>query len=234
MNTQTPTNNTVSQPAPKPQSTTEPTGNNRSCFSRTVAVVSTPVVHLILNILMGALKGLERATEPAELLLEYGQNLGGKGSYTGKIFGALGFFVGFIVGIVVAPVGLLLGLAEGFTRGVYKMPSACQKSCFEGFSYAMKDTIKHFSISGYKVAIVAAVTSLLLASSFIGIAALIGGAALASLLAIIEIPAFLSSMGLTALAYSYSHKCPPIPINASQIRSHKVAHTNTALGFAVG
>lgn len=224
-----PIDNITSQAMPQSQPTIGTVEKKRSWCRRTVAVISTPLVHLILNIFLGAVKGLERAaTEPAELLMEYGQKLGAKNSYRSKIFGALGFFVGFIVGIVAAPIGLLFGLAYGIGRSVYKMPSACQKSYFHGFSYAVNDTFKHFSISGYKVAIIAAVTSLLLASSFIGIAGLIGGAALAGLIVIIEVPAYLSS--LTTLAYTYSDKSTSIPISTPQSGSYKAAHINTTLG----
>jgi hypothetical protein len=150
---------------------TESTDSNKSkthFCGRGIAAALMIVPQIIMNIGLGALKGLQVGTfKPGEFMNRHAKRIGTEGGKLSKFCGHLGTFAGVIVGIAVAVPSLLIGVVGGLIRGIYKTPNAV-KTCFNhGCSEAVKQTTSAYHLNKRKIFVIAAATFIIASTAFL-------------------------------------------------------------------
>ncbi|WP_211829449.1 hypothetical protein [Kistimonas asteriae] len=183
------------------------THSSRSFGRRIVSATLVIVPHILMHIVLSAASGFEIAVStPIIKLGQLGHDLGGNNKIASAIFCGIGYFAGFLVSIAAALPGLMIGAVAGIGIGIYQLRIALPKSHDEGVLPALKEGYDSYNMEKRKTAIAVgiAVATLLIASSLILLAGMVGGPPLAGLVAIFEAPAFLASLTILTQAFTHS------------------------------
>ena len=163
-----------------------PDSNDNSSKSKTFSgkrfAISalTIVPHMLKNIGLGALKGLELcACTPVEFLSRKVEGVATMGGKLNKLCKVVAKIVGGAIGVILAAPGVLIGATVGLCRSVYRLPEAMKTSWDDSFGAALKLADNFCTINKQKIAVILSIGAVLLAGGVIGTAASAGaGAAL--------------------------------------------------------
>ena len=148
----------------------EGTGSNKSkkYFSgRCIAATLMIIPQLIMNIGLGALKGLQVCTfKPGEFMNRQAKKIGTDGDKLSRFCGHIGTFAGIIVGIAVAVPSLLIGAVGGLIRGICKTSDAVKTCLNHGCSEAVKRTADYYKLDMRKIAIIIATAFMIASTTF--------------------------------------------------------------------